>query len=40
MVRLCDIGEKSVVEALIGRIGPSGDIGLGDDAAAVRLGSR
>jgi thiamine-monophosphate kinase len=40
MVRLCDIGEKSAVEALIGRIGPSGDIGLGDDAAAVRLGSR
>jgi len=37
---LCDIGEKSVVEALIGRIGPSGDIGLGDDAAAVRLGTR
>jgi thiamine-monophosphate kinase len=40
MVRLCDVGEKSVVGTLIGRIGPSGDIGLGDDAAAVRLGSR
>jgi thiamine-monophosphate kinase len=40
MVRLSEIGEKSVVAALIRDIGPSGAIGLGDDAAAVRLGSR
>jgi thiamine-monophosphate kinase len=40
MVRLSEVGEKSAVASLIGRIGPSGAIGLGDDAAAVRLGSR
>ncbi|HSV42438.1 MAG TPA: thiamine-phosphate kinase [Methanomassiliicoccales archaeon] len=40
MRSLHDLGEKAVVSGLLAQIGASGDIGIGDDAAAVKIGSR
>jgi len=40
MPKLSELGEKKMVELLLAKIGPSGGIGLGDDAAAVPIGDR
>jgi thiamine-monophosphate kinase len=40
MRSLKDVGEKTAVAEILNKIGSTGSIGLGDDAAAIELGSR
>jgi thiamine-monophosphate kinase len=40
MPKLSELGEKKMVSRLLASIGPTGGIGLGDDAAAIPLGDR
>ncbi|QLH75168.1 MAG: thiamine-phosphate kinase [Methanomassiliicoccales archaeon] len=40
MSRLSDLGEKAVVGEVISRLASQGVMGVGDDAACIRLGSR